>query len=209
MKKINLVAIVGLLLILVTGGLALAGQTGGGSVSGQQALSEAEIEALTFLREEEKLARDVYLFLFDLWGQWIFENIAASEQQHMDAVENLLDKYNLDDPAAGQPEGEYTDPALQTLYEILIEQGSESPSQALQVGATIEDMDILDLQDFLELTGKADITRVCENLMKGSRNHLRAFVGQIELLGETYEAQYLTQDEVDAIVNSPRETGSN
>ncbi len=73
------------------------------------------------------------------------------------------------------------------------------------MGATIEDMDIFDLQNFLELTDKADITRVFENLMKGSRNHLRAFVGQMELLGETYLAQYLTQDEIDAIVNSPRE----
>ena len=71
-----------------------------------------------------------------------------------------------------------------------------------------EDMDIFDLQDFLEQTNKTDVTRVLENLMKGSRNHLRAFVGQMELLGETYEARYLDPDEVDAIVDSPREIGS-
>jgi len=207
LKKIKLVAVVGLLLIMISGGSALAGKNGQGNVSGQQALSQAEIEALIFLREEEKLARDVYLYLYDVWGQWIFENIAASEQQHMDAVKKLLDKYNLDDPAEGQPEGEFTDSDLQDLYVSLTETGTESKLQALSVGATIEDMDIFDLQNFLELTDKADITRVFENLTKGSRNHLRAFVGQMELLGGTYKALYLTQEEVDEIVNSERETG--
>ena len=43
--------------------------------------------------------------------------------------------------------------------------------------------------------------------MSGSRNHLRAYVGQIENLGVVYEAQYLSQDEVDAIVDSPIERG--
>ena len=207
MKKIKLVAVVGLVLIMITGGSALAGKNGQGNVSGQQALSQAEKEALIFSREEEKLARDVYLFLFDVWGQWIFENIAASEQQHMDAVKNLLDKYNLDDPAEGQAEGEFNNTDLQNLYDILTGRGTESKLQALDVGATIEDLDIFDLQNLLKLTDKADITRVFENLMKGSRNHLRAFVGQLELLGETYEAQYLEQNEVDEIVNSERETG--
>jgi hypothetical protein len=208
MKQIKLLTWIVLLGIIVIGGTALAGQNGNRTASGQQTLSAIEAKNLVFLREEEKLARDVYLYLFDVWGQWIFENIAASEQKHMDAVKNLLDKYNLDDPAAGNAAGVFTDPELQELYNNLINEGSESNWQALNVGATIEDMDIFDLQDFLEQTNKTDITRVFENLMKGSRNHLRAFVGQMDLLGETYLAQYLDQDEVDAIVNTPREKGS-
>ena len=205
MKRIKLLTWVVLLSILVIGGTAAAGQNGKRTLSDQQTLSAVEEENLIFLREEEKLARDVYLYLFDVWGQWIFENIAASEQKHMDAVKNLLDKYNLADPAAGNGEGVFLNEDLQELYDDLIATGSESKLDALYVGATIEDMDIYDLQLFLEQTNKTDITRVFENLMKGSRNHLRAFVGQMELLGETYEAQYLTQDEIDAIVNSPRE----
>ncbi len=208
MKQIKLLTWIVLLGIIVIGGTALAGQNGNRTASGQQTLSAIEAKNLVFLREEEKLARDVYLYLFDVWGQWIFENIAASEQKHMDAVKNLLDKYNLDDPAAGNAAGVFTDPELQELYNDLISEGSESKLQALYVGATIEDMDIFDLQYFLEQTNKTDITRVFENLMKGSRNHLRAFVGQMELLGESYLAQYLTQGEIDAIVNSPREIGS-
>ena len=207
MKRIGLVTWVVLLGILVTVGMAPAGQNGNGVFSGQQALTAAEATNLIFLREEEKLARDVYLYLFDVWGQWIFENISASEQQHMDAVKNLLDKYNLADPAAGNGEGIFTDLQLQAFYDSLTQKGSASKLDALVVGATIEDMDIYDLQEILSETDKPDIIKVCENLMKGSRNHLRAFVGQIELLGETYAPQYLTQEEVDAIVDSPREKG--
>jgi hypothetical protein len=207
MKRIGLLARVMMLGILVTVGTASAGQNGNGAFSGQQALTAAEATNLIFLREEEKLARDVYLYLFDVWGQWIFENISASEQQHMDAVKNLLDKYNLADPAAGNGEGIFTDLQLQAFYDSLTQKGSASKLDALVVGATIEDMDIYDLQEILSETNKPDIIKVCENLMKGSRNHLRAFVGQIELLGETYAPQYLTQEEVDAIVDSPREKG--
>jgi hypothetical protein len=208
MKRMGIVAWVVLLGILVTVGTASAGQNGNGAFSGQQALTAAEAENLAYLREEEKLARDVYLYLFDVWGQWIFENIAASEQQHMDAVKNLLDKYNIAYPAAGNAEGVFTNQELQDLYDSLTGIGKESGLQALYVGATIEDMDIFDLQNFLEQTDKRDITTVCENLMKGSRNHLRAFAGEMELLGETYEVQYLSREEIDAILDSPREKGS-
>jgi hypothetical protein len=208
MNRIRFVPWIVLLSILVTVGAAPAGRNGNGAFSGQPNLSAVEAENLAFLREEEKLARDVYLYLFDVWGQWIFENIAASEQQHMDAVKNLLDKYHLVDPAAGNGEGVFTNPDLQALYENLTQQGSASKLDALVVGATIEDMDIYDLQEILSDTEKPDTTKVCENLMKGSRNHLRAFVGEIEMLGEPYEPQYLSQEEFDAILSSPREKGS-
>ncbi|UCD82875.1 MAG: DUF2202 domain-containing protein [Desulfobacterales bacterium] len=69
-------------------------------------------------------------------------------------------------------------------------------------------MDIYDLQEILSETDKPDSIKVCENLMKGSRNHLRAFVGEIELLGENYGPQCLSQEVFDAILNSPTEKGS-
>ena len=205
MNRTRLVPWIVLLSILIAAGTAPAGQNGNGTFSGKQSLTAVEEANLAYLREEEKLARDVYIYLFDVWGQWVFENIAASEQQHMDAVKNLLDKYNLADPAADKAEGEFLNGDLQDLYDELIAIGSESKLDALYVGATIEDMDIVDLEQILEDTEKPDITKVCENLMKGSRNHLQAFVGQIELLGETYASQYLTPEEYYEIVNSPRE----
>ena len=162
-------------------------------------LSQTEADTLTFMREEEKLARDVYLVMFAYWGTKTFSNIAVSEQNHMDAIKTLLDKYGLSDPAS-QEIGVFNDPSLQELYDQLESQGKDSELDALMVGALIEEIDIEDLQTAIDQTDKLDLQRVYENLMSGSENHLRAFVSQIEHLGESYEAQHLPQELVDGIL---------
>lgn len=79
---------------------------------------------------------------------------------------------------------------------------------ALHVGATIEDLDILDIQVMLTNTSRYNLINVYENLMKGSRNHLRSYGGLLlSLYDYKYQAQYLTQEEVDAIISSEKETG--
>ncbi len=171
-------------------------------------LSASEAQALVFMREEEKLARDVYQSLGAQWGQKVFSNIAASEQQHMDAVALLLTRYNLPDPAASTGVGVFADPALQQMFNTLMAQGQASLVSALTVGATIEDLDILDLQQRIAATDNADIALVFGELMKGSRNHLRAFISQLSKQGASYTPQYISQAEFDAIINSPMETGS-
>jgi len=168
---------------------------------------DAEIAALAFMREEEKLARDVYLDMFDIWGLQIFANIADSEQTHTDAVLWLSQKYKLADPAEDKLPGEFSDPALQGLYDLLLAQGTASLMDALIVGATIEDLDIFDLHRQLALTDNQDITVVFENLQKGSRNHLRAFFGNLENMNIVYTPVYISQQEYDEIVNSPMERG--
>lgn len=171
-------------------------------------LSLEEIQAILYMREEEKLARDVYLTLYEKWGEPIFNNIAQSEQAHMDMVLALIEKYNLTDPAAGKDIGEFENPELQKLYDQLIEQGMQSEVAALEVGALIEEVDIKDLEEWLAKTDNEDIKYVFENLMMGSRNHLRAFTNVLSRqYGITYEPQILPQDEYEAIVNSPMERG--
>jgi hypothetical protein len=158
-------------------------------------LSVDEIADLLFMREEEKLARDVYLTLYDQWQMPVFHNIAASEAAHMEALLVLINKYGLVDSAAGKDLGVFTDPSLQTLYDQLIADGSESLSGALLVGATIEEIDIRDLQGSLAQTANADIVPVYQNLLAGSENHLRAFVSSLERqTGEVYQPQYLSQE---------------
>jgi hypothetical protein len=189
--------------------LPVAARRGGGQNnqgSGSSAvLSTPEAETLTFMREEEKLARDVYLTLYDTWEAPIFSNIASAEQTHMDALENLLNKYGLPDPILGF--GRFSNPELQALYDELVLRGQQSLLEALHVGALIEEVDIADLQEAVAQTSRPDLVQVYENLMRGSRNHLRSFVRQIENLGVVYVAQHLTQAEVDDIVNSPMERG--
>jgi hypothetical protein len=173
-------------------------------------LTEVEAEGLIFMREEEKLARDVYLTLYDQWDIPIFQNIARSEQTHTDAIKNLLDTYGLVDPMVNDKIGVFVNPDLQALYDQLVEMGSQSLSDALKVGIAIEEIDILDLEKHIAQTDHADIQLVYENLLKGSRNHLRAFVSTLQRqTGETYQPQYLSQDVYDAIVGSAIERGGN
>lgn len=170
-------------------------------------LSTTEASALVFMREEEKLARDVYQLLYTQWGQPIFNNIAASEQQHLDAVATLIARYKLPDPASHTGTGVFVDPELQTMFNALMSQGQTSLSAALQVGAAIEDLDIKDLNERIAQTDNPDVKLVYMNLLKGSRNHLRSFVSKLTAAGVSYTPQYISQAEFDAIINSPRETG--
>lgn len=160
---------------------------------------------LLWMREEEKLARDVYLALADLWDVRVFSNIARSEQSHMDALATLLDRYGLEDPVGGNPAGVFSDPQIQALHDDLLARGRTSLVEALAVGATIEDLDIVDLRE--RASDIADIARVYDNLEMGSANHLRAFVTNLERRGASYTPAYLSQAEFDAIISSPRGRG--
>jgi hypothetical protein len=137
-------------------------------------LTFEELKALQFMREEEKLARDVYHALFDKWNLVVFQNIMASEQVHFTAIGTLLTRYGVADPALAGA-GVYTDPALNTLYNQLLAKGLLSAQDALQVGILIEKQDISDLENALKDTTKFDIKRVLNSLMNGSYNHLDAF----------------------------------
>jgi hypothetical protein len=165
-------------------------------------LSEQEIADLVYMREEEKLAQDVYLTLYDTWGLSVFENIAASESVHTEAIKALLASYGIDDPVQSQV-GVFTDPGLQTLYNQLVARGSTSLSEALKVGAEIEEIDILDLQARIAETDHQDISQVYENLMIGSENHLSAFVRVLNIqTSEVYQPSYLSPEAYQSIVAS-------
>jgi hypothetical protein len=106
-------------------------------------LSAEEAAGLQFMREEEKLARDVYLTLYEKWGLAFFNNSASSEATHMASVKTLLDRYGIADPVAGNGAGEFENADLEALYNQLIAQGRLSLSAALKVGAAIEEAVIM------------------------------------------------------------------
>ena len=172
-------------------------------------LSADEIAALTFMRQEEKLARDVYMALNEQYNQRIFTNIIRSEQQHMDAIGCLLTKYELADPVAGMEAGQFANEDLAALYSQLLEQGGGGLVSALQVGATIEDLDLNDLAVWLEKTtlDNEDVIAVFNELMRGSRNHLRAFVRNLGWNDASYTVQYLDEETYLAILESGMERG--
>jgi hypothetical protein len=177
-------------------------------VPGGAAVTADEIAGLMWMREEEQLAHDVYVALGDRWGLRIFENISRAETTHIDAVVDLLDRYGLDDPAEGNDAGTFTEPALQDLYDQLVADGSRSLEDALAVGAFVEELDIVDLSARSATTETAEISAVYADLERGSRNHLRAFVSQLDSRGVTYEPTQLDVAAFDAIVSSDTERGS-
>lgn len=168
------------------------------------AITAEEKNDLTFMFEEEKLARDTYLFLHQKWNLQEFANIKNSEQSHMNAIENLLIKYNI--PYQKLPEGKFENSNLQTLYNQLITQGSISNKEALKVGSTIEDVDIKDLNNLSAKTKNTLILNVYSKLTCGSRNHMRTFTNSLEILGEEYSPQFISQTEYDLIINSSNES---
>jgi hypothetical protein len=163
-------------------------------------LTSEEEAGLVYMREEEKLARDVYAALAPTAAQPIFANIGASEQTHMDAVKVLLDRYGIADPAASTAAGQFVNPDLQKLYNDLVAQGSVSLEQALRAGALIEEIDIVDLDGYLKQTNEQAIKLVYDNLENGSRNHLRAFVNNLQHMGIDYQPVRLSTEAYDAIM---------
>ena len=171
-------------------------------------LNEAEIEGLNFMREEEKLAQDVYQRLSEVWGQNSFQSISQSEAAHTSSVLSVLNAYGLGDPSAGLAAGVFNDPDLQALYEVLVERGITSLAEALKVGAEIEEIDILDLQERLAETQNASIQQVYNNLLQGSYNHLRAFTRNLQAqTGEIYQPLHLSAEEYQSILSGSSNGG--
>ena len=170
-------------------------------------LGDRERADLMFMREEEKLARDVYLSLYEQWELAIFRQIAKAESRHMALTLVVVDKYELDDPVGDNGLGVFTDSGLQQLYETLTATGAASVESALLVGAAIEDLDISDLVRSVERANNEDLDLLYQNLMKGSRNHLRAFTRVLERYGVTYAPVYLSPEAYQEILDAPREKG--
>lgn len=205
-------------LVLALSLSVLAGCGAGGSGNGGNTINLGTLQPLIgneqatmlFVREEEKMARDVYITLYNQWADPSFYNIATkSEQKHMDSVKAMLDNLGIADPVMSDATGAFTHTAIAGLYSQLLTRGAVSLNEALAVGAYIEEYDIVDVQkaknEIIAGSNQLPIIQTYDNLICGSRNHLRSFVGSIQAGGTAYTAQIITQAEVDAIVNTPSE----
>lgn len=137
-------------------------------------LSTQEVIDMKYMLEEEKLARDVYEFLYAKWDLRVFNNIKQSEQHHMDMMEYLLNSYKVN-YKLNQEQGIFYNEQLQTMYNNFIEKGLKSKQDALEAGKMIEVVDIEDLEKAIKKTSQTDISEVYSQLIFASNNHLRAF----------------------------------
>jgi hypothetical protein len=193
-------------------------------------LDAVEETHLIFMREEEKLARDVYITLGKLYRDLkVFTRIDDAEQKHTDTMAGMLDLYGIEDPSTSDKVGVFTGEDygwyFTEKFELLLARGEIDGLEALYVGAFIEELDMHDIahcpsvivetyfgldpegegvEDLCGLvyTDEATIIRAYESLIDGSKSHLRAYVKAIEqIIGEgNYIAQYLPQDVVDDIL---------
>jgi len=207
MKKLRLIYRIPILVLTISFALLIACSSDSNVIQDDtinQSLTEADEVALLFMLEEEKLARDTYNYLDNLWSINQFSNIKKSEQSHMDAISNLLEQNDI--AYTILPDGEFENTELQELYNHFKVEGTNSKSLALQIGATIEDLDIVDLKNFTKETTNTAIIEVFNSLECGSRNHLRSFVKAIEINGDTYTPEYLNQDEYNSIISGTNES---
>ncbi len=176
----------------------------------KEAVSEEEISALVFMLEEEKLAGDLYRSFLNIYNTPIFGNISQAESRHQEALQCLLKKYELTDRVSLLEQGRFANEDLQSLYNDLLNEGKTEIKAALKVGATVEDLDLFDLQKHLgnEAIDNEDIKFVFGELMRGSRNHLRAYIRNLEFVGESYLPQYISKDDFTEIINGDQERGS-
>lgn len=175
------------------------------AASARVPLTPEERDDLLLMREEEKIARDVYTRLFEQWGIRSFDNISGAEQAHMDAILVLLEHHGLPDPAQGLGVGQFRRTDLQELYDALVKQGLRSPADAIRVGLLVEELDIDDLQKAARRTNKPEILAVYAELERGSRNHLRAFYHWKQMLGIDYSPKHLSAAEFEQTAQSAHE----
>lgn len=136
-------------------------------------LTAYEKEGILLMREEEKLAHDVYSFFVEKYNIPIFRNIKQSEVMHQKSMIWLMEKYDIKDPSF-EEQGKFNNKELQKLYDRLTVQGN-TLIEALKIGAYIEELDIFDLKKLMKKTDNEDILRVYSRLLWGSENHFRAF----------------------------------
>ncbi len=195
-KILSTVFTAAVVVMSLSGNPAEAARSGAASIL---PLTSSESTVLSYMREEEKLAHDVYLNMFSLWGAVTFSSISESEQQHTDTMKKMIDKYNLADPALPSI-GLFTNADLQGKYDQLMIKGSQSFVDGLYVGATIEEIDMIDIQHAIDVTTHLDIINAYQNLLEGSKSHLRAYVKGLAFQGITYTPQFISQELYDAII---------
>lgn len=158
----------------------------------QITITEEMKQGLLLMREEEKLAKDVYAYFASLYSVPAFTNITASETKHMSSVKILLDKYNITDPVKDDAIWVFTNPSFTMLYNEWTTKGATSLTEALKIWIKIEELDIADIDKLLwQISSNSDIALVYNNLRAWSINHLTSFIKNLEKQWETYVSIYL------------------
>ena len=176
-------------------------------VAAQVTLTPNEIQWLIYIREEEKMARDLYIGMYNSWGLSIFKSISEEEQEHINAMLELFKMYSIVDPLAGDVPRNYTNQHIANLHTSLLTQGMQSNKDGLKACALQEEISMQDLDLAMKSTQQQAINKVYSELQRDSINHLRSFIHSLEIFGERYMAVKIPQQTVDAIILDKMDRG--
>jgi len=168
-------------------------------------LTADEIEFIYAIREDEKVARDLYFSFFGTFGLKPFENIGKAEDNHIKATEKLFDYYEIDYPALSE-NGKFENAIRQKLFDSLLLKGTPE-LEAFKVMAMLEESNIVEYGEVLKTIANPNIKIVIENLARASANHFKAAIRQITALGGTYRPALMTQEQYRAVIATGFEKG--
>ncbi len=137
-------------------------QPNAAGITAATTLSEQEAADLAAAIQEEYTAMNTYQAVMDELGNvQPFSRIARSEQQHVNALIRVAERFGIDVP---ENAGEVAEIAWSTLED------------ACQMGVTFEQMDAALYDELLANTTNPVLIRVYTNLQRASlNNHLPAF----------------------------------
>ncbi len=137
-------------------------------------LTDVQKQTLADQAEKEKLSHDVYVAYFESTGDYRFERVAQSEEQHLEALRNLMDRYDVTDPTRGLDEGEFKTDAVDAAYDDYLDEG-DGLAGALKAARAVEKDDIAGLEQAAEGLHAPDAEQVYEHLTRASEMHLQVF----------------------------------
>ena len=157
-------------------------------------VNDTEKEILINQYGEERMARDLYAYAAEKYPNVnTFSNITKSEQEHMDALKVLLDRYDIDAPSDYAKDND--------LYVTLKNKIDLSEKDAIEVWLMVEMVDIDNIAEDIRNTDNDDFKVVLTNIGWASFNHLKGFVNALNNAGYTTDLEwtkYISEDDLNA-----------
>jgi len=165
-----------------------------------------EVNSVFFTLEGQKLQRDYQAGMAELWDNAVFREASENASLRMEAVALLLPRFGLAPPS--DVRGVFRDPHLAELYAQFSEYGSASEAGAIEMGAELSELNILDLQTHLDAATKEDMRLVYWHVLEASGVQLWASARAVERFGgASYEPRFLSALSFGQIMDSAGRPG--
>lgn len=172
----------------------------------KQDLSVHEAVSVLYIHDKELLSYRINYMMSEYWSLTNFGYRVASEENHLNLIHLLMERYKISDFVTHAENDRFLDPLLNEHAVLLTVYGSQSLVDGLIAVASIEENTILEIELLMQhITENEDIELVFKHLSLASRNHLRSFVNAMSILEHSYEPAYMSEQQFQSIISSPME----